>query len=412
MRLALVLAGCRGGDAPGPLPGPVPSGAPATTAETTASAPAANVAASAPVAVPSPPASASAAAAPSSAPAGMVEIPAGFFLMGTRAGQGSPEEHPMHEVAVASFYLDRTEVTTRDYVACMSKGACTKPHEDNPFCNTPHAAERGDHPINCIDWAQADAYCHFAEKRLPSEREWEYAARGGAELRTYSWGEEPPTPQRSCYLHLGTCPVGSFAPGAFGLVDVSGNVWEWTSSWFGNYPHEPRAGKYRIYRGGSWSRRFPKWLANGLRNRYLPEESSASVGVRCAKSREPLVCPPDAEPKDGACARARGTPACEPTYAWNGDACTPGGTPSLKAAAGAAPPAATDAPAAVPPEDTPITKVRTPQFDDDCKAHWPKTPAAYRFSGSTFHKRNGPILAGGCSKRDMGQTWTSACCPG
>jgi sulfatase modifying factor 1 len=236
----------------------------------------------------------------------MVTLPAGIFLMGSPLERGSPEERPMHEVLVASFDVDRTEIRTRDYLACIAAGACSRPHEDTSFCNTRKDApgDRSDHPVNCIDAHQAEAYCAFAGKRLPTEREWEYAARGGAEERRYSWGEDDPTPDRACYAHAGTCPVASFPPGAFGLHDMSGNVWEWTSSWFGPYPDEPRTGAFRVYRGGSWSRRFPKWLSTAMRNRYAPDRWSASLGARCARSRLPLTCPEGGEPRDGACVPA------------------------------------------------------------------------------------------------------------
>jgi hypothetical protein len=340
----------------------------------------------------------------------MIAIPAGIFLMGSRFGHGSPEERPMHEAIVGAFYLDRTEVTTKAYEACMVAGACSRPHEDHVYCNTKantvkEYGDRSEHPINCVDYHQAEAYCAFVKKRLPTEREWEYAARGGAEQRHFSWGEEDPTTENACYMHRGSCAVASFKPGAFGLHDMSGNVWEWTSSWFGNYPAEPKAGTYRVYRGGSWSRRFPKWLSNMIRNRYLPGEWSASVGMRCAQDRLPLTCPEDAEPKDGDCVRARGKPTCEPAYAWNGNACTPGGGPSLPAAQ------PQEATSAAPAEDAPITRTRTPEHDPDCLAHWPKKPSAYKFSGATFHARNGPLEGAGCTRRDMGLTWTSACCP-
>ena len=371
------------------------------------------------------PATASAtASATATAPAGMLEIPAGIFLMGSRIEQGSPEERPAHEVAVASFYLDKTEVTTEAYIACMTAGACSKPYSNHPFCNIKKPEERASHPINCVDWNQAESYCTFVGKRLPTEREWEYAARGGSEQRRYSWGnEDADIEERACYKHRGSCPVGSFAPGAFGLFDMSGNVWEWTSSVFGNYPDEATRGTYRVYRGGSWSRRFPKWLSNAMRNRYLPTEQSASLGFRCAKSRAPLTCPPDTEAKDERCVRVRGTPLCEPTFAWNGEACTPGGLATARKnsgasgkAEGSAEPAKGEAEAAAQtpqtPKDTdPVARTRTPQHDPDCKTNWPKKPAAYKFSGATFHARNIPLEAAGCTRRDMGQTWTSACCP-
>ncbi len=340
------------------------------------------------------------------APPGMVTIPAGIFLMGSPAERGIPEERPMHEVVVAAFDLDRTEVTASAYLACVAAGACKRAHEDSRFCTTHDApVDRGNHPVSCIDFHQAEAYCAFAGKRLPSEREWEYAARGGAEERRYSWGDEDPTPERACYIHPGTCPVASFAPGAFGLYDMTGNVWEWTRTWFGSYPGEASSGRYRVYRGGSWSRRFPSWLTTTLRNRYEPDEWSASLGVRCARTRLPLVCPEDTEPRGEACVRVRGTPRCEPTRMWNGEMCTVGGGPSPG-------PAAAAPPLGPPPDEAPVTRTRTPGDDADCRSHYTGKPAAYRFSGATFHARNRPLEAAGCTRRVMGQTWTSACCPG
>lgn len=388
--LALLLtAGC-GHEAPSAAPSgePAPS-TPAPTATATAA----------------PTATAVAVAAPTPPPDGMLTIPAGMFLMGSPALFGRPEDHPMHEVIVASFDLDRTEVTTAAYLACLSAGTCTRPHEDNQVCNTDRRApgDRGEHPINCVDFHQAEAYCAFAGKRLPTEREWEYAARGGADQRRYSWGEEEPTPERACYAHQGTCAVGSFKPGAFGLLDMSGNVWEWTASWFGAYPDEAEKGTMRVYRGGSWSRRFPKWLDSAMRNRYEPDRWSASLGFRCAKSRAPLVCPEESEPKGNACVRNHGNPRCEPNYAWNGEACTPGGGPTPKRGF--------DPPPGPTVEEQPVTQSRTPQHDDDCQSHYKGKPSAYRFAGNTFHARNKPLEAAGCTRRDMGLTWTSACCP-
>ncbi len=366
----------------------------------------------------------------------MVTVPAGIFLMGSRMGEGGAEERPMHEVVMPSFDLDRTEVTMDAYEACVKAGACRPTHVEHPFCNA-KLGGRGDHPVNCVEWGDAEAYCKFAGKRLPTEREWEYAASGGAERRKFSWGDEEPDGARSCYTHPGTCPVASFAPGAFGLYDVSGNVWEWTSSWFTPYPEEGAAGQHKVYRGGSWSRRFPKWLRNRLRNRYKPTEWSASLGVRCARSRSPLACPDEAEARGDACVRVKGTPQCEPGYGWNGKACSLGGAGTTLASApgpggGYRPalgpeeaarraggstrppgwePQPSGAAALDPATGKPvITRSRTPQYDGDCKAHWPKTPAAYRFQGGDFWARNPPIAAAGCTKRDMGDSWTSACC--
>lgn len=392
---AAALAACGQGQGPAPAPTVSP-----TTAATTAPAPSAP-----PSAVPSAtagnagsPDTGGDAAAASRAPVGMIEIPAGIFRMGSDAAYGLPEERPQHEVAVARFYLDETEVTTGAYKKCVADGKC-KPTHKTSFCNEPHT-DRDDHPINCVDWSMADAYCAAAGKRLPTEREWEYAARGGAEQRNFSWGNEPPSTKNACYQHGESCPVKSFAPGAFGLYDMSGNVWEWTSSWFSAYPNEAQTGTHKVYRGGSWSRRFPKWLRNGIRNRYTTDEFSSSVGFRCAMSAEPLTCPAEHEPRDGRCVRTSGQPWCEPGHPWNGKEC--GGYEST----GKKPEKSPDEIAAEP-----VVKTRTPQHDEDCQKHYKGKPAAYRFSGNTFHARNPMINGGGCTRRDMGQTWTSACCP-
>ena len=243
------------------------------------------------------------------APPGMITIPAGIFLMGSPVERGSPEERPMHELVVAAFDLDRTEVTTRRLPAFVRAGACKRPHDDNSLCNTQSDArdggvglprdaarspsllpgDRGEHPINCIDFTQAEAYCAFAGKRLPTEREWEYAARGGAEERRFSWGEEDPTSERACYSHQGSCPVASFAPGAFGLHDMSGNVWEWTSSWFGPSPGARRSTcfRHRVHRPGgagaaaSPSGSPPRCATATSPTAGAPPSASAAPGRAC-----------------------------------------------------------------------------------------------------------------------------------
>lgn len=396
--LAVLLAACGQGRGSGPAPATTTAPADTAPATTSAATTSADPDAGSPAPTPSADPDAGAPAA-SSAPEGMTEIPAGIFVMGTVAAFGMPEEQPQHEVAVARFYIDTTEVTTAAYKKCVADGKCKKTHP-TAFCNEPHPTDRDDHPINCTDFFMADAYCKAVGKRLPTEREWEYAARGGAEQRTFSWGEEPPGPKNACYQHGESCPIKAFPPGAFGLYDMSGNVWEWTSSWFAPYPNEPKTGTHKVYRGGSWSRRFPKWLRNAIRNRYLPDEFSASVGFRCAADAPPLTCPKDHEAKDGACVRTTGQPWCEPGHPWNGKEC--GGYNTNKAPEKSAEDIAAE----------PVVRTRTPQHDEDCKSHYPGKPAAYKFSGNTFQARNPSISAGGCTRRDMGQTWTSACCPG
>lgn len=359
---------------------------------------------------------------------GMMRIPAGIFLMGAPADRGNPEECPAHEAIVAAFDFDTTEETTEAYHACVTAGACTQSHVGRQFCNE-GVSDHGRHPINCIDLQQAAAYCAFAKKRLPTEREWEYAASGGSEQRRFSMAEGDPTEKTACYHHpFGSCEVGLFAPGAFGLRDVTGNVWEWTQTEFGTYPSKGkldaiRSGHQYVYRGGSWSRRFPKWMRNTLRNRYRVDEWSASIGIRCARSVEPLGCPEDTAVRDGECVRIRGTTLCEGGQRFDDekkrcvlDALMP---PHLSPmgqgrAANTTAPGARTGPTESESRASPCcAKTRTPEHDADCRKNWPKTSAAYRFDGgNSFPDRLPIIKGGGCSPRDMGHTWTSACCPG
>lgn len=337
-------------------------------------------------------------AATAEAPVGMAIVDEGVFTMGGE----SPENTPRHAVAVARFYMDLKEITVDDYAACMKGGACKPMRDDNPFCNARFAG-RGDHPVNCIDWNDAEAYCASVGKRLPTEREWEYAARGGSAGNLYAWGNEDPDTTRSCYMHNGgSCEVGTHAAGAFGLFDMTGNVWEWTSSWFGPYPTEATSGRYKVYRGGSWSRRFTKWMRNDLRNRYAVHEHSASVGFRCAKDHAPLTCPKDAIPDHGRCTAA-GTATAVPV------ASGPIGSkpPTRSAAAASAPSPSSAAPA----DATPVRR-RAPGFDADCQKYYPGKPVAYQWSGGSFQAREPLIRAAGCKKRDVGVGWSSACCPG
>lgn len=401
-------------------------------------------AAAAATAIPTATASAPAPSAPSApaepepepTPEGMVRIPAGTFMMGATAFRGNPEERPMHEAAVPSFFLDEDEVTLAEYRQCVEAGACEPTHRDHRFCNA-KLDDRDDHPVNCVDLNMAKAHCEWAGKRLPTERQWEYAASGG-ERRRFSWGAEDPTPKRCCYDHPGgSCPVKSFEPGAFGLHDMTGNVWEWTESAFDPFPSGPGPDaldpkKRYVYRGGSWSRRFPKWMTTRLRNRYEPDKYSASIGMRCAKTIEPVACPDQWEAENGGCVRVKGTPSCEDGFAWDGRACMPEAGGPVAHLVGKWPPAenparlnlvlgsspargGAGAPEGDGGEDAAptITKNRTPQHDDDCKRHWPNTPASYLFKGGHNYPSRKPAVAGaGCVPRDMGWDWTSACCPG
>lgn len=183
-------------------------------------------------------------------PAGFLPVPSGTFTMGSAAGVGDPDEHPAHTLTLPGFCMQKTEVTVTDYQACVASGACT-PSDTLPECNAAIPG-RGRHPINCVDWNQATAYCAHLGARLPTEPEWEYAARG-PDGRTYPWGNSPPTRHlldacdADCVAYAmrvhhevkhamfpgsdgyeTTAPVGSYPFGAspYGLLDMAGNVYE------------------------------------------------------------------------------------------------------------------------------------------------------------------------------------------
>ncbi len=288
-------------------------------------------------------ATASAAAVPESpCPEGMILHPGGTFKMGTPDGKTSDaDERPVHEVTLSPFCLDTTEVTVAAYRACTKeakggvkcdaaptkvawKGVTPKQVEDfSEACNGDRE-DRGDHPANCVDWGMADAYCRWAGKRLPTEAEWEYAARCGpggcAEPRTYPWGEDAPGPKRlnacdgDCIAwgkskgwtwkpmfpesdgFANTAPVGHYPDGksAFGVLDLAGNVVEWTADWKGPYPSEasrdpkgpgtePASGSARVLRGGGWNNRDASNARGAVRGDDAPSERLNFVGFRCSR---------------------------------------------------------------------------------------------------------------------------------
>jgi sulfatase modifying factor 1 len=246
----------------------------------------------------------------------MVTIPGGSFRMGSEAANANQDEEPVHRVTVATFQMDRTEVTVKAYRECAAASHCTLPESYAPgkgdyhvFCNWGHPEGRDDHPINCVDHAQAAAFCAWTGKRLPTEEEWEYAARGGAEGRLYPWGDEQPTERHlnacggECPAHLTanhfpggrslylasdgwpeTAPVGSFPAGASkqGVFDLAGNVWEWTASQYGSYDGTRTETKW-VLRGGSWGG-GEAWTERTTNRFRLDETTRAQfLGFRCVR---------------------------------------------------------------------------------------------------------------------------------
>lgn len=240
--------------------------------------------------------------ATSATPTGMVSIPAGTFEMGSPAGTGERNEGPARSVKVAAFSIDATEVTVSAYADCVHAGACTPALDRSTTPEAPGGvftepcnagrADRRNHPINCVDWQQASAYCSSVGKRLPTEEEWEYAARG-QDKRTYPWGNEDDTQgtdRRLCCgavpgPSLGTCPVGSFPRGAspFGVEDMAGNVGEWTSSNYSETYDQPASETLRVVRGGEWDTCTPSVHRSASRAGVAPARRDSMTGFRCAR---------------------------------------------------------------------------------------------------------------------------------
>jgi formylglycine-generating enzyme required for sulfatase activity len=225
----------------------------------------------------------------------MAAIPAGEFWMGLDGMAALEDERPRHKVWLEAFQVDLHEVTVARYARFL---AAT--HREPPaYWETVHQAGHGDRPVIGVDWEDAQAYCQWAGKRLPTEAEWEKAARGTDE-RLYPWGSQKPTPEFANHA-LGARfsydqvlrPVGSYEKGKspYGLFDMGGNVWEWTQDWYeGNYyekspaknPTGPEQGQFKVLRGGSWSD-LAKYMLTYGRFKLPPATRNSYTGFRCAK---------------------------------------------------------------------------------------------------------------------------------
>jgi sulfatase modifying factor 1 len=264
-------------------------------------------------------------------PAGMVLVPAGTFAMGT--DHGLDYEGPVHQVAVDAFFMDRYEVTNRDFSRFVAathyvtesekqgssgvfdpgtarwgavKGADWR-HPEGPSSSL---AGRWNQPVVHVSWDDATAYAKWAGKRLPTEAEWEHAARGRREGALFVWGDELtphgryqantwqgdfPERDRGDDGFTRIAPVGRFRPNDFGLYDMAGNVWEWTNDWFAPYPAEPGVvtnpagppeGSEKVIRGGSWlcAANYCAGYRVGARQKTPPDSGLNNVGFRCVRS--------------------------------------------------------------------------------------------------------------------------------
>lgn len=229
----------------------------------------------------------------------MRPIPAATVTLGS--GSGAFAIDAQRTVSIPAYFIDTTEVTAAAYLKCVEAGACTDAQKKNvsPHCN--YQREGGeDHPINCVTQYQAVAYCKFVGKRLPTDDEWEYAARG-TDRRRYPWGNETPVTQ-PCWATArapneskrGTCRAGGRPEDVspFGVLDMSGNVAEWTSTEFCSFNDPKRCGPgNHAVRGGSWDDAPSPYGAKGSpvadveqRIGFPPSsQGNAETGFRCVR---------------------------------------------------------------------------------------------------------------------------------
>ncbi len=227
-----------------------------------------------------------------------VFVPTGSFMMGSE--EGASDKRPVHEVTLDAFWLDRTEVTNAQFAGCVAAGACQPPAHTSSYTRDQYYGndEFADYPVIYVSWNDARDFCAWAGGRLPTEAEWEYAARG-PEGFTYPWGNQDISCDLANYSgNDGFCvgdtsEVGDYPDGAtwIGALDMAGNVWEWVNDWYdsGYYgkssdenPSGPASGEYRVLRGGAWD-----YVDDGARssNRFAnhPDSRRNYLGFRCAQ---------------------------------------------------------------------------------------------------------------------------------
>ena len=218
----------------------------------------------------------------------LLYIPAGSFEMG---GENHDEdEKPIHEVTLYAFWIDMTEVTNAMYALCVDAGNCVEPLGNSHYPDSKYA----NHPVTSVSWVDANAYCIWADRRLPTEAEWEKAARGETNF-IYPWGNNLPDENLLNFnSHVGdTTEVGAYPKGAspYGALDMAGNVWEWVNDWYSaNYyldplsssnPFGPDSGSARVFRGGSWKDTEYN-IRSANRGMNSPTEIDSAIGFRCA----------------------------------------------------------------------------------------------------------------------------------
>lgn len=227
----------------------------------------------------------------------LVYVPAGEFTMGSDTGASN--EQPVHTVYLDAFWIDQTEVTNKQYKACVDAGMCELPSSTSSYTHPSYYGnpEFDDYPVVYVNWDKANRYCEvWTGGDLPTEAQWEKAARG-TDARTYPWGND--APNKDFLNHdnnVGDTIVVKEYPNAasfYGTYDMAGNVWEWVNDWYGetyyesssssNNPLGPESGQYRVARGGSWGS-YDDLVRSAIRNANDHSYTGYGIGFRCARS--------------------------------------------------------------------------------------------------------------------------------
>jgi len=224
-------------------------------------------------------------------------VPAGEFTMGS--DNGDDNEKPVHVVLMDAFWIDQTEITNDMYALCVKDGACDAPGSKESLTRPTYygEAEYNSYPVIFVDWNRAKTYCQWAGRRLPTEAEWEKAARG-TESFVYPWGNAMPDKYLLNYNDFigDTTEVGIYPNGAspYGALDMAGNVWEWVNDWFApdyyqnsavSNPLGPSTGRTHVLRGGSWN--LNEALVRSTYRGTHPSEPNLAIGFRCAMDANP-----------------------------------------------------------------------------------------------------------------------------
>jgi sulfatase modifying factor 1 len=230
----------------------------------------------------------------------MVFVPGGEYLRGrsyewedynlSYYPRPALDDRPVKLIHVDPFYMDQTEVTNERYAAFIKARRHRAPYH---WVKGQVAPGKEKHPVTNVSWDDAVAYCAWEGKRLPTEAEWERAARGIGEALKFPWGDRNPTNKDAHYGGDATVEVCTKEKNYFGLCDIIGNVWEWCSDWYGRLYYEeapsrnpkgPDQGMYRVLRGGSYFDQPPLFLTTAYRSWARPAERSPTIGIRCVKS--------------------------------------------------------------------------------------------------------------------------------